>query len=258
MPDRDLIETREQAEIQRSLAQALRTPDHALRVSAATFARYARPTKDSAYPLEYAFFLLGDVQGRRIVDFGCGTGGNSIMLTNRGAQVWGVDISVDLLRLAQRRLAVNNRAGATFIACSAHALPFPDASIDVVFGMAILHHLDLGLASREVHRVLKRGGRAIFKEPTRNSHVIRFVRSLVPYHPPDISPYERPLSDREIEQFASGFSQRSIKAFALPHLQVGKVLRVPQKPLYEWDRRLLDRLPWLTRYASVQVIDLVK
>jgi ubiquinone/menaquinone biosynthesis C-methylase UbiE len=77
--------------------------------------------------------------------------------------VWALDISEDLIRLAQRRLAVNGRAGtAQFIVASAHELPFPDASIDVVFGIAILHHLDLKLVSREVLRVLRPGGRAIF------------------------------------------------------------------------------------------------
>jgi ubiquinone/menaquinone biosynthesis C-methylase UbiE len=252
----------ERAEIERSSVEATLTPDRNLRVSAATFDRYARPVKDTAYPLEYAYHLLGDVRGQRLVDFGCGSGANSVLLTNRGAHVWGVDISEDLLRLAQRRLAVNNRAGgATFIAGSAHDLPFPDSSIDVVFGIAILHHLDLALVSREVRRVLKPGGRAIFQEPVRNSKAIAFLRSLVPYRAPDISPYERPLTDSEIEQFASGFSRWAVRAFALPHVQVGQVLPVVRKRvkrLYELDRRLLRWAPWLSRYASIRVIDLVK
>jgi ubiquinone/menaquinone biosynthesis C-methylase UbiE len=252
----------ERAEIERSSVEATLTPDQTLRVSAGTFRRYDRPEKDTAYPLEYAFHLLGDVQGRRIVDFGCGSGANSILLTNRGAHVWGVDISEDLLRLARRRLEVNNRHGeATFIAGSAHDLPFPDSSIDVVFGIAILHHLDLALVSREVRRVLKPGGHAIFQEPVRNSKVIAFLRSLVPYRAQDISPYERPLTDAEIKQFASGFSRWSVRAFALPHVQVGQVLPVLRnrvKQLYAWDRQLLHRVPWLARYASIRVIDLVK
>ena len=42
-----------------------------------------------------------------------------------------------------------------------HELPLEDESVDVVFGMAILHHLDLQLASDEVFRVLKKGGRVV-------------------------------------------------------------------------------------------------
>ncbi len=252
----------ERAEIARSSVEATLTADEALRVSADTCARYASPPADTAYPLEYAYHLLGDVRGRRVVDFGCGSGANTALLANRGAHVWGIDISEDLLRLGRRRLAVSGRAdGATFIAGSAHDLPFPDDSIDVVFGMAILHHLDLDLVSREVLRVLKPGGRAIFKEPVRNSAVIRFLRSLIPYRAPDISPYERPLTDAELDRFAQGFSAWSVRAFGLPHVQVGSVLPVVKrywKPLHAIDRAILARLPWLARYASVRVISLTK
>jgi ubiquinone/menaquinone biosynthesis C-methylase UbiE len=252
----------ERAEIARSSVEATLTADQALRVSERTFARYASPPRDTAYPLEYAYHELGRVDGQRIVDFGCGSGANSVLLANRGAHVWGIDISEDLLRLAKRRLAVSGREdGATFIAGSAHDMPFPDNSIDVVFGIAILHHLDLDLVSREVRRVLKPGGRAIFQEPVRNSPVVRFVRSLIPYRAPDISPYERPLTDHELRRFAAGFRTWSVRPFALPHVQVGKVLPVVKKywqALYEMDRRLLNRAPWLARYASIRVISLTK
>ncbi|NUR55082.1 MAG: methyltransferase domain-containing protein [Acidobacteria bacterium] len=261
-PRTDTMQRWERAEIERSSIEATLTPDQTLRVSAKTLTRYARPPRDTAYPLEYAYHLLGDIRGQRVVDFGCGSGGNSVLLANRGAHVWGVDISEDLLRLARRRLAVNGRdGGAAFLAGSAHDLPFPDQSIDVVFGIAILHHLDLALVSQEVRRVLKPGGRAIFQEPVRNSKVIRFVRGLIPYHAPDISPYERPLTDEQIEQFARGFSRWSVRAFALPHVQVGQVLPVVRNRiarLYEWDRRLLAAAPWLARYASIRVMELVK
>jgi SAM-dependent methyltransferase len=252
----------ERAEIARSSVEATLTADEELRVSQGTFARYAHPPANTAYPLEYAYHLLGDVSGRRVVDFGCGSGANTALLAGRGAHVWGIDISEDLLRLGQRRLEVSGRAdGATFIAGSAHDMPFPDNSIDVVFGIAILHHLDLDLVSREVRRVLKPGGRAIFQEPVRNSPVIRFLRSLIPYRAPDISPYERPLTDAELERFATGFSSWSVRAFGLPHVQVGQLLPVVKnywRALYAWDRRMLDRAPALARYASIRVISLSK
>src|SRR5690242_13012117 len=66
----------ERAEIVRSSVEATLTADQALKVSADTFARYARPPRDTAYPLEYAYHELGDVAGMRVVDFGCGSGAN--------------------------------------------------------------------------------------------------------------------------------------------------------------------------------------
>jgi SAM-dependent methyltransferase len=252
----------ERAEIARSAVEATLTADDELRVGRSIFNRYARPPGDTAYPLEYAYHQLGDVTGKRVVDFGCGSGANTALLAGRGAHVWGIDISEELLRLGRRRLAVSGRAGeATFIAGSAHDMPFPDNSVDVVFGIAILHHLDLDLVSREVHRVLKPGGRAIFQEPVRNSAVLRLLRSLIPYRAPDISPYERPLTDAELGRFASRFQSWTVRAFGLPHVQIGPLLPVVKnywRALYAWDRRILDRMPWVARYASIRVISLTK
>lgn len=253
----------ESAEMVRSSVEARLTSDAPLRVGARTLDRYRRPPADSAYPLEYAYHLLGaDVSGCRILDFGCGSGANAVHLANRGAHVWGVDISEDLIRLAERRMAANGlRGGARFVVASAHDLPFPDRSIDIVFGIAILHHLDLDLVSREVFRVLRPGGRAIFQEPVRNSPAIKFVRSLIPYRAPDISPFERPLTDEELGRFAKPFTSVRMRAFGLPHVQLGQVLPGVKRrveALYRSDCALLRAFPTLSYYASIRVMELTR
>ena len=252
----------ESAEIERSSVEARLTADAALRVGARTLGRYARPPADTAYPLEYAYHLLGDVTGLHILDFGCGSGANSVQLANRGAHVWSLDISEDLIRLARRRMAVSGRAeGARFVVGSAHDLPFATGSIDLVFGIAILHHLDLKLVSREVLRVLKPGGRAIFQEPVRNSPLVKFVRSLIPWQAPDVSPFERPLTDGEIHEFAAPFTSVRIRPFSLPHVQLGQVLPIVKRAtnaLYRSDRALLRAAPVLGYYAGIRVIELTR
>jgi SAM-dependent methyltransferase len=62
-------------------------------------------------------------------------------------------------------------------ACDAQALPFDDGSFDVVLGHAVLHHLpDLQQAWREIHRVLRPGGVAVFAgEPSRHGDRIAGV-----------------------------------------------------------------------------------
>lgn len=256
------MQTWERAEIERSSVEATLTPDAALRVTQGTFERYGAPPADTVYPLEYAYHLLGDVSGKRIVDFGCGSGANTVLLANRGAHVVGVDISADLIALARRRLDVSGRSGgAEFVVGSAHDLPFPDDSIDVVFGIAILHHLDLELVSREVHRVLKPGGRAIFQEPVRNSRILRFVRGLIPYRAPDISPFERPLTDGELAAFGRRFASRKSRPFLLPHVQLGQVLPVVRnfwQQLYAADGALLRHVPSMKHFAGIRVIELTK
>jgi len=97
------------------------------------------------------------VRGLTVLDYGCGAGENSVLIAMHGAEkVVGVDISPELIELGRQRLALHGFAENTeFRVGSAHELPLEDESIDVVFGMAILHHLDLQLASNEVFRVLK-------------------------------------------------------------------------------------------------------
>jgi SAM-dependent methyltransferase len=140
-------------------------------------------------------------------------------------------------------------------------MPFESNSVDVVFGIAILHHLDLQLVAREVHRVLKPGGRAIFQEPVRNSAVLRFIRRLIPYHAPDISPFERPLTDRELDDFGRAFSAVRVKAFTLPIVKLARLIpRIRRNPdwWYALDGRLLRRFPLLRSYATVRVLELTK
>lgn len=82
--------------------------------------------------LEYAFHLLGDVNGKTVLDLGCGTGINLIPLTKRGARTIGIDISPDLIRLAQKRMD-DAQLESTLQAGSAYDTGLPDESVDVIY-----------------------------------------------------------------------------------------------------------------------------
>jgi SAM-dependent methyltransferase len=252
----------ERAEIERSTFEAEHTPESSLVTSAANMARYLSPPPTTVYPLEYAYALIGDVRGLRVVDFGCGSGENTLLLAQRGAHVIGVDISESLIAVARKRLRVNGLAGAAqFIVGSAHDLPIDRDSIDVVLGIAILHHLDLDASAREIHRVLKRGGRAIFKEPVRDSRVIKAVRAAIPYRAPDVSPYERPLTSAELDRFASRFRCQRTRAFSLPFVNLAQVLPPLRRYIhgaYRLDGAILRRLPSLAPFSGIRVLEVTK
>lgn len=253
----------EEVEVQRSASEARRTPTDDLVADRKTIDRYVSPPRDTAFYLEYAYALLGDVAGKTVLDYGCGTGENSLLLAKRGAKVIGIDISPELLDIAERRMAANGvAADATkFLVASAHGLPIPDESVDVVFGIAILHHLELEEASKEVFRILKKGGRAIFQEPVRNSKLVKFIRNLIPYEQPDISPFERPLTDAELRNFAKDFSSYKSRGFSLPFVNLLEVLKVSDSrhsSAVRLDRKILNKMPALDYYASVHVIEMTK
>jgi len=256
------LETRERAEIARSDVEASLTVGEPLLVHAAILQRYRHPSADAFYPLEYQYHLLGNVEGLRVLELGCGSGRNAVLTALKGARVTGIDISRSLLDLAAARAAANGvSTTARFVAASAHRLPFNNASFDLVFGVAILHHLDLGLVSKELHRVVKPGGRAIFSEPVRNSALIRRIRPWIPYIAPDVSPFEGPLTDDQVADFSKDFRVGRCRAFWLPHVSVARItpaLRRHQHTVHRVDAALLGWVPWLKRFAGRRVFEIVR
>ena len=249
----------EKAEIERSAHEALGMDAVSLQI--VDVARYENPPRSTVYPLEYSCYLLGDVRGKIAFDLGCGAGENTILLAMRGARVIALDISPELVELARKRFEVMHVSteNVQFMVGSAYDITLADESVDVVFGIGILHHLDLKLAQKEVYRILRKGGVAIFQEPVRDSNFIRLVRRLIPYKSADVSPFERPLTSKEIDSFAAPFKLVEKRAFFLPHVPIVGLLfpRLIRKAC-EWDGKILAAMPFLTRYAGIRVLRLTK
>ncbi len=250
---------RERAEKSRSAFAASQT-NRKLKMSETTISRYLAPPENTTQPLEYAFHLLGDVRGKTILEYGCGDGMNTVVLSRRGARVIALDLSPDLLALANERLRVNQCHGSVLVLGSAHELPLHDESVDIVFGIAILHHLDLALAAGEVHRVLKKGGRGIFEEPVRNSKLLARMSRLLPTRA-DVSRFERPLTDQQIRDFTASCRYRG-RTF---HLILSRLAtRIPRfrKSLLtrfeKLDDMLLRLFPSLAHYGSIRVFEIAK
>jgi SAM-dependent methyltransferase len=103
--------------------------------------------------------LAGDVDGRRILDAGCGSGPLFATLRDRGAVVTGIDASAGMLALARRRLG--DDADLHLVDLS-DRLPFDDGAFDDVVASLVLHYLeDWGPTLAELRRVLRPGGRLI-------------------------------------------------------------------------------------------------
>ena len=142
---------------------------------------------------------LDDVQGKSILELGCGKGMISVVLAGRGAQTTGIDIGPDLIVLA-KELARINKVECDFQVSSVDSLPFPDESFDHVVGSAIMHHLPrqaVQTSIAEAFRVLRPGGTLMLSEPIENSRIFEFLQNLVPVGTPGRPNHRPSLLQRE-------------------------------------------------------------
>lgn len=110
--------------------------------------------------LKEAIFRSGiGVKNLDILDVGCGTGGNIILLKKFG-RVVGLDSSAEALKFAERR------GFAQLIQASATKLPLPDNAFDLVSILDVLEHIedDRGVIG-EALRVLRPGGLLLITVP---------------------------------------------------------------------------------------------
>lgn len=205
-----------------------------------------------------AFDRLSDLRGKTALDYGCGHGMAAVVLARRGALVTGFDLSSGYVAEARERARANGVA-ATFVAADGEALPFPDESFDVVWGNAILHHLDLRKAGAELRRVLRPGGVAVFCEPWGGNPLLEFARRRLPYPGKDRTPDEQPLRPADLAPIREHFPALRLDGFQL----LGMVRRVWANrrvlaALDAADARLLRAVPPLNSWCRYVVLTLPK
>lgn len=207
----------------------------------------------------YELVAENELRGRRILDCGCGAGEHSIRLASMGAVVHGVDISETAVEIAKER-AKESGCGdrLSFSVSTLEQLPFEDDYFDFVFGVDILHHVDVRKAILEVERILKRQGKAFFKEwrefpmfdKIRNSSLGLKLVPKIPKsaHFVDYTPMEKKLSDEELLFVKSHFSRVEFHHFRV----VARLARLVKDGIFI--EKLLKIDHWLMRYIPFMKI----
>ena len=108
------------------------------------------------------FRMLGQVEGKRILDAGCGNGYLCRLLSKRGAEMVGVDVSrrsIEIAEAIERKEPMNIRY---YVGSICNLSMCDDDTFDAVVSNLVLQDLqDLDKAVKELHRVLKPRGKLV-------------------------------------------------------------------------------------------------
>ncbi len=142
---------------------------------AANYALRYRDAFSQAFQEEWnrALFAMNCVRADRVLELGCGTGGLLADLTQKYRFVVGFDVSREMIQAARK-------LGTPLVTGDGSALPFENASFDLVVCRGVLHHVaDLRTTLVEIHRVLRPSGELILSEPSNDWWLVRTMRKLM-------------------------------------------------------------------------------
>lgn len=132
-------------EIRRSFDEASRDEEH-----------FPSTIDPRIYHVKLILDFFGDLNGKRVLDVGCGKGRFAKVLLEKHpqAEIWGLDISEEMLKYVGP--GIHTRAG------SMTELPFADDHFDFAYATESLEHaVEIDIAVREMCRVVKPGGRIV-------------------------------------------------------------------------------------------------
>jgi demethylmenaquinone methyltransferase/2-methoxy-6-polyprenyl-1,4-benzoquinol methylase len=126
---------------------------------------------------------LNPSKGDRVLDLATGTGDSARAIVERGVTVAGVDISFSMLLRAKQKIPDARYA---VLAGSAYTIPFKSETFDgATCAFGIRNMQETTKALKEIHRVLKKGGKMIFLEFSMPDGLIRrpyglYLRKILP------------------------------------------------------------------------------
>ena len=232
-----------------------------LRINPRMFEKYANPRASSDWR-QFAAKLMGPLNEKKVLDYGCGMGEESVYFAKLGATVSSIDVSPVGIQLTRQRAALAGVTSSVDAAVmDATQTTFPDNTFDIVHGLGILHHVGLSAGLAEIYRVLKPGGSGIFLEPLGNVRWVEACKgwlhqrlkgslTLIP-----VNDQEENLRYRDIVNSARVFATSEIYPYRLLY-RIRKLI-APQflyGALQTADYALLKIAPFLRAFAGACVI----
>lgn len=125
-------------------------------------------------------FAASFSDNKKVLDFGCGTGYGSQILSRNSESVVGIDISSDAIQYAR-----DNYSGTTlnFEILDQAILPFSDSAFDLITSFQVIEHIeDADSYLSEMKRVLKPGGKLLLSTPDKKTRLFLLQRPWNYYH----------------------------------------------------------------------------
>jgi len=149
-------------------------------VTRAAEARYAALARtDTCLSCGGAVDLAAPLPGETLVDFGSGRGGDLVRASERvgpGGRAIGVDANPAMLEVARERTA--GLANVRLVRSDLASVDLPDGCADVVISNCTINHApDKVAVYREVHRILRPGGRAVVSDVVAEEELPATVRA---------------------------------------------------------------------------------
>ncbi len=144
------------------------------------------------------------------LECGCGVNSYATELAPKLRRLSGIDISDEAVRQSVEMAKAKGLANCAFKVMNAEQLEFANHSFDLVFGVGIIHHLDLPVFYSEAARVLKPSGKMLFMEPLGYNPFINIYRKLTPkLRTPD----EHPLLKKDLKLIKKSFDHLGISYY---------------------------------------------
>lgn len=119
---------------------------------------------------EWIFRMLPIASTDRVADIGCASGRQVFRAAKQAAFVIGTDIAQSFIDYAQKKQQAEHVTNVSFFACPIEALQIEMNAVDSVICSEVLEHvLGLDLALKELHRILKPGGKMLVTVPNYNA-----------------------------------------------------------------------------------------